>query len=69
MLDGATTRFLVVVNHEGQYSVWPEDREPPAGWRAHGTRGTRAECLEVIRTHWDDMRPLSLRSTFEEGGA
>ncbi|MER8224366.1 MbtH family NRPS accessory protein [Streptomyces sp. NPDC094143] len=69
MLDGATTRFLVVVNHEGQFSVWPEERELPAGWTAHGARGTRAECLDAIRAHWDDMRPLSLRRTFGEGGA
>ncbi|KPI15334.1 MbtH domain protein [Actinobacteria bacterium OK074] len=69
MLDGAVARFLVVVNHEGQFSVWPEDREPPAGWRAHGARGTRVECLDHIREQWGDMRPLSLRRTLGEGGA
>jgi uncharacterized protein YbdZ (MbtH family) len=24
-------------------------------------KGTQDECLEYIKTHWTDMRPLSLR--------
>ncbi|MFG2527462.1 MbtH family protein [Streptomyces sp. NPDC048516] len=69
MLDCESTRFLVVSNEEGQFSLWPEDREPPAGWRPHGTGGTRAECLDHIRAHWHDMRPLSLRQDPSEGAA
>lgn len=53
--------YLVVVNHEEQYSVWFADREIPAGWRAEGTSGTRDECLDYIERIWTDMRPLSLR--------
>ncbi|MGW0801471.1 MbtH family protein [Nonomuraea sp. NPDC002799] len=53
--------FKVVVNHEGQYSVWPEGRDNPAGWTDEGIRGSRAECLEHISAVWTDMRPLSLR--------
>lgn len=52
---------LVVLNDEEQYSVWAADREIPAGWRAEGTRGTKAECLAHIEEVWTDMRPLSLR--------
>lgn len=69
MLDDETARFLVVVNHEGQFSVWPEDRELPAGWRAHGARGSRDACLDHIREHWKDMRPLSLRRALGECSA
>ena len=54
-------RFLVVVNHEEQYSVWFAERELPAGWRAEGTSGTRDQCLDHIERVWTDMRPLSLR--------
>ncbi|MGW0809525.1 MbtH family protein [Nonomuraea sp. NPDC002799] len=54
-------KFLVVVNHEEQYSVWFADRELPAGWRAEGVSGTRQECLDHIERVWTDMRPLSLR--------
>jgi MbtH protein len=53
--------YLVVLNHEEQYSVWLADREIPAGWRAEGTSGTREECLDHIERVWTDMRPLSLR--------
>jgi MbtH protein len=53
--------YQVVVNHEEQYSLWPADREPPAGWRADGHRGGKDECLAHIAEVWTDMRPLSAR--------
>lgn len=59
-------RFKVVVNHEEQYSVWPEERDCPPGWRPEGTVGTREECLEHIDRTWTDMRPLSLRRRMQE---
>ena len=30
--DDPDGRFLVLVNHEGQYSLWPSFSEVPAGW-------------------------------------
>ena len=53
--------YRVVVNHEEQYSIWPSERELPAGWNEAGKRGRKAECLEYIREAWTDMRPKSLR--------
>lgn len=53
--------FMVVVNHEEQYSIWPTFREIPLGWRDVGKTGPKAECLEYINHVWTDMRPLSLR--------
>jgi len=53
--------YAVVVNHEGQYSIWPADREMPRGWQKAGHSGTKQACLEYIATVWTDMRPLSLR--------
>jgi MbtH protein len=61
-----TTVYKVVVNHEEQYSIWPEDRENPAGWRDAGKNGPKADCLAWIKEHWTDMRPLSLRKRMEE---
>lgn len=58
--------YNVVLNHEEQYSIWPQDREIPAGWRAEGKSGTKEECLEHIEEVWTDMRPLSLRKKMEE---
>ena len=54
--------FKVVVNHEEQYAIWPDDKLVPEGWRAVGTSGTRNACLEWIGANWTDMRPLSVRA-------
>jgi MbtH protein len=53
--------YIVVVNHEEQYSIWPEYKSIPNGWRAAGKQGLKAECLAYIGEVWTDMRPLSLR--------
>jgi MbtH protein len=55
------TRFKVVLNHEEQYSIWPEDRANAPGWRDAGFAGSKEDCLAHISTVWTDMRPLSLR--------
>ena len=58
--------YKVVVNDEEQYSIWPLDRETPAGWRDEGTQGSKAECLDHIEEIWTDMRPRSLREQMEK---
>lgn len=63
--DTDDTVYKVVVNHEEQYSIWPEQRENPLGWRDAGKSGPKAECLEYINTVWTDMRPLSLRKKMD----
>ena len=55
------TIYLVVINEEEQYSIWPEYKEIPYSWRAVGKSGLKAECLSYIKEVWTDMRPLSLR--------
>jgi MbtH protein len=60
------TVYLVVINDEEQYSIWPSDKIIPDGWRAVGTRGPKAECLQFIEETWTDMRPLSLRKRMAE---
>ncbi|MGW2746063.1 MbtH family protein [Streptomyces sp. NPDC001450] len=54
-------RYLVVLNHEEQYSIWFAGRELPAGWTPAGKQGTRQECLEHIEAVWTDLTPLSVR--------
>jgi MbtH protein len=66
--DTNDTIYKVVMNHEEQYSIWPTWRDNAPGWRDAGRSGTRAECLEYIRTVWTDMRPLSLRRHMEAHG-
>lgn len=60
------TVYQVVLNDEEQYSIWPADRELPAGWRPDGTTGRKTECLAHIDEVWTDMRPLSLRRHMAE---
>lgn len=54
--------YRVVVNHEEQYSIWPEDRANPPGWFDEGTSGRKEECLRHIAEIWTDLRPLSVRN-------
>ncbi|MEM1160575.1 MAG: MbtH family protein, partial [Pseudomonadota bacterium] len=47
-MDDLEPRYSVVINHEEQYSIWPEGREIPAGWNAVGSPDTREGCLAWI---------------------
>jgi MbtH protein len=60
-----STTYLVVVNHEEQYSIWPDYKDIPAGWRATGFRGLKPACLAYVEEVWTDMRPLSLRKKMD----
>jgi MbtH protein len=55
--------YRVVVNHEGQYSIWFADRPNPLGWDDGGKTGTKDECLSFIGEVWTDMTPRSLRKS------
>ncbi len=59
--------YTVIINHEEQYSIWPDWKAVPAGWRVAGKTGSKAECLAYINEVWTDMRPLSLRRQMAEG--
>lgn len=52
---------VVVVNDEGQYSVWPAGRPRPAGWHDGGFAGGLDACLDFIERTWTDLRPISAR--------
>jgi len=60
------TIYKVIVDEEGQYNIWPTDREGPLGWNDAGKTGTKQECIDYIKEVWTDMRPLSLRKKMEE---
>ncbi|MDT0319034.1 MbtH family protein [Streptomyces millisiae] len=63
--DNADGTFLVLVNAEGQHSLWPATIEVPAGWSAVLDATDRATALEYVETHWTDMRPKSLIAAME----
>lgn len=64
--EDENAEYLVLINHEEQYSLWPAFRDIPAGWTATGPRGKRRECLDWIDKNWVDMRPKSLRDAMEQ---
>jgi MbtH protein len=52
--------YLVLVNDEGQHSLWPSFADVPAGWSVVHPEDTRSACLDYINENWTDMRPKSL---------
>ncbi|WP_331741639.1 MbtH family protein (plasmid) [Streptomyces sp. NBC_00726] len=52
--------YLVLVNSEGQHSLWPADVAVPAGWTPAHDVDSRANCLAFVEEQWTDMRPGSL---------
>jgi MbtH protein len=63
--DDEDGEFLVLVNDEEQYSLWPSFHEIPNGWTSTGPVGSRAECLAWIDEHWTDLRPKTLRDAMD----
>lgn len=59
--ESSDDMYLVVINEEGRYSIWPEYKEIPWGWHAEGKTGNKQTCLDHIKEVWTDMRPLSLK--------
>lgn len=53
--------FIALINDEEQYSIWPEKKEVPAGWKNVGFSGSKQEVSAYIDEHWTDMRPATLR--------
>ena len=60
-IDDEEQTFLVVVNDEGQHSIWPDFKAVPAGWPELGFSRLKQDCLDHIAKVWTDMRPLSLQ--------
>jgi MbtH protein len=57
--------FSVLVNEEGQHSLWPDFAEVPAGWTvAHGPAG-RDDCVEYVNANWTDLRPRGLAARLD----
>lgn len=61
--------FYVLVNDEGQHSLWPEWAEIPAGWEPTHGPDTRRACLDHVDRTWTDLRPRSLVQAMEADGA
>jgi MbtH protein len=58
--DDGAARFVVLVNDEAQYSLWPVFANVPPGWTVIYGENDRRSCLAYIKASWTDMRPKSL---------
>jgi MbtH protein len=58
--DDPDGTFLVLVNEEGQHSLWPAFCAVPAGWQVARGECSRAAALEYVEENWTDLRPKSL---------
>ncbi|PZT73554.1 MULTISPECIES: MbtH family protein [unclassified Streptomyces] len=63
--DDPEGRFLVLVNDEGQHSLWPSFADVPAGWSVALDENSREACLEYVESHWTDLRPRSLAASMD----
>ncbi|MGH3402293.1 MAG: MbtH family protein [Streptosporangiaceae bacterium] len=52
--------YIVLVNDEGQHSLWPTFAAVPDGWNVVFGAANRKECLDFIERNWTDLRPKSL---------
>jgi MbtH protein len=59
--------YHVLVNGEGQHSLWPSFIEVPAGWTIIHGSDSRAACLEFVNKNWTDMRPNGLIKLMNDG--
>lgn len=58
--DNQDADFLVLVNEEGQHSLWPAFAAVPAGWMLRFGPQKKAACVDYVNGSWTDMRPASL---------
>jgi MbtH protein len=58
--------YHVLINDEGQHSLWPSFINVPEGWTVVHRSENRTACLEFIDKNWTDMRPNSLIKSMHE---
>lgn len=57
--------YFVLINEEGQHSLWPVFADVPDGWEVIFGEAGRQECLDFVERNWTDMRPRSLIEAME----
>jgi MbtH protein len=67
--DDEQGTFMVLINDEGQHSLWPAFVDVPAGWQVAHAEDSRSNCLAYIEESWTDLRPRSLIEATESRAA
>jgi MbtH protein len=65
--DDTDGTFHVLVNDEGQYSLWPDFADVPAGWTQVLSSVGHAEALAHVEAAWTSLQPASLRTLSVSG--
>jgi MbtH protein len=58
--DDPDALYLILINDEGQHSLWPASIDVPDGWDVTFGESDRRECLDFVEKNWTDMRPQTL---------
>jgi MbtH protein len=61
--------YLVLVNEQGQHSLWPTSIAVPAGWSSALGPASRQSCLDHVEANWTDLRPALASRDATGGGA
>jgi MbtH protein len=61
-MDGYS-QYKVLVNHEGQHSIWPSSLPVPNGWTALEFEGRREDCEALVDKVWTNIKPRSAVSS------
>jgi MbtH protein len=60
-METESRQYIVVINHEEQYALWPSHLAIPNGWRASGKSGVKEDCMAYVKEAWTDLTPYSVR--------
>jgi len=63
--ENPDSTYRVLVNDEGQHSLWPSFAEVPAGWTVVLSETDRQSALDYVEANWTDMRPRSLAEAMD----
>lgn len=55
--------FHVLVNDEGQHSLWPDFALVPRGWRPVLRSASQDEATAYVDQHWTSLQPSSLAAS------
>jgi uncharacterized protein YbdZ (MbtH family) len=64
--EDESANYFVLINDEGQHSLWPAFADVPNGWTVVHGEDSRKACLDYIEANWTDMRPKSLIEEMKE---
>ena len=65
LFDDESLPFLILINYERQYSIWPEIIPIPSGWTVSQGPMPRQRCMDWLERNWTDLRPHSLQQKEE----